>query len=187
MAAPPIKPVRRVVTGNDENGESYVLYDTAAPNVNPGAIRAGACMTDVWVYPQCPVELSGTRDDGRLKFNFEPPEDGGHLRVVQSPPKEPGYDPAKDPTAVPIGVPRQRDGGCWDKGGANAFSSPYHKSETVDYGIVLEGERVLILDDGEHVMKPGDVVVQLGNWHGWCNPRVGSRMAFVMMGAKYED
>ena len=61
-----------------------------------------------------------------------------------------------------------------------------HKSETVDYGILLEGERVLLLDRGEKVMKPGDVVVQLGNWHGWTNPREGSLMAFVMMGAKYE-
>jgi hypothetical protein len=94
LMAPPIKPVRRVVTGNDANGESYVLYDSAAPNVNPGAIRPGTCMTDVWVYPSCPVELAGTRDDGRLKFNFEPPHAGGHLRVVQSPPKPPGYDPA---------------------------------------------------------------------------------------------
>jgi len=37
------------------------------------------------------------------------------------------------------------------------------------------------------VMKPGDVVVQLGNWHGWTNPRAGSLMAFVMMGAKFEE
>ena len=58
-----------------------------------------------------------------------------------------------------------------------------HQSETVDYNIVLEGERVLLLDDGEHVMRPGDVVVQLGNWHGWTNPREGSLMAFIMMGA----
>jgi hypothetical protein len=36
-------------------------------------------------------------------------------------------------------------------------------------------------------MKPGDVVVQIGNWHGWCNPREGSLMAFVMMGAKYDE
>lgn len=186
MAAPPIKSIRRVVTGNDANGESCVLFDSDAPNVNPGAIRAGTCMTDVWVYPSSPVALSGARDDGRLKFNFEPPQHGGHLRIVQTPPKPPGYDVAKDPTAVPLHEPRQREGGCWDKGGANGFSSPVHKSETVDYGILLEGERVLLLDDGAHVMKPGDVVVQLGNWHGWCNPNEGSLMAFVMMGAKYE-
>jgi uncharacterized cupin superfamily protein len=61
-----------------------------------------------------------------------------------------------------------------------------HKSETVDYGILLEGERVLLLDDSEHVMNPGDVVVQLGNWHGWCNPREGSLIAFIMMGARYK-
>jgi hypothetical protein len=29
--------------------------------------------------------------------------------------------------------------------------------------------------------------VQLGNWHGWSNPRAGSLMAFVMMGAKFAE
>jgi hypothetical protein len=29
-------------------------------------------------------------------------------------------------------------------------------------------------------------VVQLGNWHGWTNPRIGSLMAFVMMGGKFD-
>jgi hypothetical protein len=182
-----LKPIRRVVTGNDAQGRSRVLFDSAAPNVNPGAIRPGTCMTDVWVYRACPAVISGARDDGRLPFSFEPPEHGGHLRIVQSPARPPRYDPASDPTAVPLHEPRQRHGGTWDKGGANAYSSPVHKSETVDYGIVLDGERVMLLDDGEHVMKPGDVCVQLGNWHGWCNPREGSLMAFVMMGAKFED
>ena len=181
------KPIRRVVTGNDANGKSRVLFDSAAPNVNPGAIRPGTCMTDVWVFPGCPANLSGERDDGRLPFNFEPPATGGHLRIVQSPARPPGYDPTQDKTAVPLHEPRQRPGGTWDRGGANAYSSPVHKSETVDYGILLEGERVLLLDDGERVMKPGDVVVQLGNWHGWTNPRTGSLMAFVMMGAKFND
>jgi quercetin dioxygenase-like cupin family protein len=73
------------------------------------------------------------------------------------------------------------------RGGQNAFSAPIHKSETLDYGIVLAGERVLVLDTGEIVMNPGDVVVQLGNWHGWTNPHAGSLMAFVMMGGKFEE
>ena len=142
-------------------------------------------MTDVWVYSSSPVPLAGDRDGGRLPFSFEPPHGGGHLRIVQSPPKPADYDPTKDKTAVPLHEPRQRPGGTWDKGGANAYSSPVHKSETVDYGILLEGERVLLLDNGTYVMKPGDVVVQLGNWHGWANPGAGSLMAFVMMGATY--
>jgi len=182
-----VKPIRRVVTGNDASGRSRVLFDSAAPNVNPGAIRPGTCMTDVWVFPGCPANLSGERDDGRLPFNFEPPATGRHVRIVQSPTRPAGYDPAQDKTAVPLHEPRQRPGGTWDRGGANAYSSPVHKSRTVDYGILLEGERVLLLDDGERVMKPGDVVVQLGNWHGWTNPRTGSLMAFVMMGAKFND
>jgi len=181
-----LTPVRRVVTGTDAQGRSKVLFDGPAPNVNPGAIRPGTCMTDAWVYQSCPAPVSGERDDGRLPFSFEPPETGGHLRIVQSPGCPPGYDPAQDKTAVPLHEPRQREGGTWDRGGANAFSSPVHKSETVDYGIMLHGERVLVLDDGEYVMKSGDVVVQLGNWHGWQNPRIGSLMAFVMMGARFD-
>ena len=182
-----LKPIRRVVTGNDTQGRSCVLWDGPAPNVNPRAVSAGAGMTDVWVFEPCPAIVAGERDDGNLPFNFEPPEHGGHLRIVQSQGRQPGYDPAKDLTAVAVHEPRQRPGGTWDRGGQNAYSSPIHKSATVDYGILLEGERVLLLDDGERVMHPGDVVVQLGNWHGWTNPRQGSLMAFVMMGATFDD
>lgn len=182
-----LKPVRRVVTGHDARGRSRVLVDGPAPNVNPRAVSPGAGMTDVWVFDRCPAVVSGERDDGNLPFSFEPPEHGGHLRIVQSQGRLPGYDSAQDPGAVPVHEPRQRPGGTWDRGGQNAYSSPIHKSATVDCGIVLEGERVLLLDDGEHVMRPGDVVVQLGNWHGWTNPHQGSSMAFVMMGATFDD
>jgi mannose-6-phosphate isomerase-like protein (cupin superfamily) len=182
-----VKPIRRVVTGNDAHGRSRVLFDSAAPNVNPGAISKGTCMTEVWVYKSSPAVISGEADDGNLPFHFEPPPAGGHLRIVQSPARPPGYDPAKDPSAVPVHEPRRRADGVWVRGGQNCFSAPIHKSETVDYGIVLAGERVLVLDSGEIVMRPGDVVVQLGNWHGWTNPRIGSLMAFVMMGGKFED
>jgi mannose-6-phosphate isomerase-like protein (cupin superfamily) len=187
MAAP-IKPIRRVVTGNDAQGRSRVLFDSAAPNAKLNAIRAGTCMTDLWVFSECPVNISGERDDGRLPFNFEPPPHGGHLRVVQSPAKEPGYDPANDPTAVPLHEPRRRPGGTWDKGGANGFSSPVHKSETVDYGIVLEGEVTLIMDEGETVVRAGDIVIQRGTNHGWAN-RSGRhcRIAFILIDGQFTD
>jgi len=176
------RPIRRVVTGNDARGRSRVVFDGAAPNVNPGAVSPSAGMTDIWVFNECPAPVSGERDDGNLPFHFEPPERGGHLRIVQSAGKPKDYDPAQDASAVPLRAPRRRPGGTWDRGGQNAFSSPVHKSATVDYGILLEGERVLLMDDGARVLKPGDVVVQLGNWHGWTNPTSGSLMAFVMLG-----
>jgi len=42
-------------------------------------------------------------------------------------------------------------------------------------------------DDGQRALKPGDVVIQIGSWHAWSNPNQGSQMAFVMMGASFED
>lgn len=176
------KPVRRVVTGNDEQGRSRVIWDSAAPNANPRP-DGQAGMTDVWVFPRCPVDLSSARDDGALPFHFEPPAQGGHLRIVQSAARPKDYDPARDPLAVAAHPPKPGPGGTLYRGGQNFFSSPIHKSQTVDYGIVMEGERVLVLDDRARVMKKGDVVVQLGNWHGWSNSTGASVMAFVMMGA----
>ena len=180
------KPIRRVVTGNDAEGRSCVLFDSPAPNVNPGAISKGTCMTDVWVYQNLPAPISGARDDGNLPFHFEPPHHGGHLRVVQSNGRPADYDQSKDPAHKPLRPTWLRPDGVWDRGGQNWFSSPVHKSTTVDYGIVLEGERTLLLDRGNVTMKAGDVVVQLGNWHGWTNINGGSLMAFVMMGATFE-
>ncbi len=95
MAEKP-RPIRRVVTGNDGHGRSRVLFDSAAPNVNPGAVSASAGMTDIWVFHSCPAVISGERDDGNLPFHFEPPEYGGHLRIVESAGRPRDYDPAKD-------------------------------------------------------------------------------------------
>ncbi|MCC7485588.1 MAG: cupin domain-containing protein [Burkholderiales bacterium] len=182
-----IKPVRRVVTANDADGRSYVLHDGPAPNVNANAFKKGTAMTDVWVFASCPADISGTRDDGTLPFHFEPPRSGGHLRIVQSDPKPPDYDPGNDRFIVPPHPPRKTEGGTFERGGQNLYTTRMHKSETLDYGILLAGERVLITDDGERVLKPGDVVVQVGSWHAWGNPGDGSQMAFVMMGANFDE
>src|SRR5258708_36930685 len=92
-----LRPIRRVVTGNDEYGRSRVLFDGAAPNVNPGAVSSSAGMTDVWVFHSCPAVISGERDDGNLPFHFEPPEYGGHLRLVLPPGRATGDGPASAP------------------------------------------------------------------------------------------
>ena len=47
--------------------------------------------------------------------------------------------------------------------------SPMHRTETVDYGIVLSGEIVLVLDHSETTLHPGDVVIQRGTDHRWEN------------------
>jgi hypothetical protein len=182
-----IKPIRRVVTGNDAQGRSRVLFDSAAPNVNANAFKKGTGMTDIWVFDRCPATISGARDDGNLPFHFEPPAAGGHLRIVQSDPKPADYDPARDQFLVPEHPPKKTAGGTWERGRQNLYTTRIHKSETLDYGVLLAGERVLITDDGERVLKPGDCVVQIGSWHAWGNPHDASQMAFVMMGAKFRS
>jgi len=72
---------------------------------------------------------------------------------------------------------------------APGAESPMHRTETVDVGIVLEGETWLLLDDGsETLVKPGDAVVQRGTNHAWANRSDKPvRMVFVMIDGAITD
>ncbi|MGO9930770.1 MAG: cupin domain-containing protein [Steroidobacteraceae bacterium] len=61
-----------------------------------------------------------------------------------------------------------------------------HRTRTLDYVVVIEGELVLILDDSEVTLKQGDVVVQRGTDHAWEN-RSGTiaRAAFFHIDAHF--
>jgi quercetin dioxygenase-like cupin family protein len=61
-----------------------------------------------------------------------------------------------------------------------------HKTETLDYVIVMDGEVDLLLDDGAEVrMKAGDIMIQRGTVHGWANRcDRPCRIAFVLVDAK---
>ena len=63
-----------------------------------------------------------------------------------------------------------------------------HKTETVDYAILLDGERTLVLDDCEVSWKPGDIVIDVGAWHQWSSRNLdGGRIAFDMIAARFVD
>ncbi|EHK26258.1 uncharacterized protein TRIVIDRAFT_35539 [Trichoderma virens Gv29-8] len=48
--------------------------------------------------------------------------------------------------------------------------APMHRTKTVDFGVILEGELELILDSGEStVLRRGDILVQRGTIHEWKN------------------
>ncbi|CAK96587.1 uncharacterized protein An07g01420 [Aspergillus niger] len=68
-----------------------------------------------------------------------------------------------------------------------------HRTVSVDYGVVLEGEVELVLDSGEtRLLKRGDVAVQRGTNHAWRNVTpdgeggegMWARMLYVLMPAK---
>jgi quercetin dioxygenase-like cupin family protein len=67
--------------------------------------------------------------------------------------------------------------------------SPMHRTETVDVGVVLDGETWLLLDDGSETrVGQGDVVVQRGTNHAWANRSDRPvRMVFVMIDGTVTD
>ena len=67
-------------------------------------------------------------------------------------------------------------------------ASPMHRTETIDYGVVLSGEIVLVLDDSETVVRAGDVVIQRGTDHRWENRSADvTRVAFILVDGAFTD
>lgn len=65
-------------------------------------------------------------------------------------------------------------------------SSPMHRTNSIDYGIVLSGRLELELEDGvKTLLGPGDVVVQRGTNHLWRNPSSTEicRIVFILIEA----
>ncbi|MDT0510239.1 cupin domain-containing protein [Novosphingobium sp. MMS21-SN21R] len=58
----------------------------------------------------------------------------------------------------------------------------FHKTESLDYAICLEGEIYAMMDEGETVMRPGDILIQRATNHSWSNRSDKyCRMAFILL------
>lgn len=189
-----MKDIHRVITGSDSQGKSVVTWEGSAPGKHESHFP-GRGHTDFWVWRETPQPLNGKEDAGMWHDEFPGPRPGGHLRVVHWLSK--GDDPSKVPPIVAPHPPKVGavagntqvvDGRSWDRGGGNNYCiSDNHKTESVDFGIVLEGERIIVLDDYETAILPGDIVVQVGAWHLWDSSRIGCLMAFDMVSARFHD
>ena len=188
MANNGLTPIRRVVTGVDEHGKSKVVWDGPAPDTHAGPLP-GSGWTDFWVWNESPAPLSGTNDDGSLDYDFPGPPKGGQWRVVQGVGRPVNYEHATDKHIVAPHAPVEHElTRRWDRGGHNYYSGGMHKTETVDYAIIIDGTRTLVLDDCEVEWNVGDVVIDVGAWHQWSS-RVpeGGRIAFDMIAATFVD
>jgi quercetin dioxygenase-like cupin family protein len=62
-----------------------------------------------------------------------------------------------------------------------------HRTETIDYAIILSGEITMLLDEGEVLLKAGDVLVQCGTNHAWSNrSSAPCIVAFVLIDGKFD-
>jgi quercetin dioxygenase-like cupin family protein len=95
-----------------------------------------------------------------------------------------------EPTDRPVRTPPPANGWIFRfTEMAPGAESPMHRTETVDVGVVLEGETWLLLDDGSETrVGVGDAVVQRGTNHAWANRSDRpARMVFVLTDATITD
>jgi quercetin dioxygenase-like cupin family protein len=157
-----IKPIRRVVTGHDARGQSVILSDGPSPHVLTIPGRPDFALTDLWVTEGAPASNAGTADPAARPVVLEPPRNGSIFRVVEFPPDQApgGFDRAAAFAAMGADHAMDQD----------ASRHPgMHKTDTVDYALVLTGEIWALMDDGETLLQAGDTLVQRGTNHAWSN------------------
>lgn len=85
----------------------------------------------------------------------------------------------------------------WYKSSGHSASSTFgkggrhpllHRTETIDYAVVLEGQMTLVMDDREIVLNTGDVVVQRGTNHAWSNRSAKRvRMLYILIDGRFDS
>lgn len=178
-------PIHRVVTGHDAQGKAIVASDGPLPAVVEIAAIPGTVFHEVWSTAGAPAPVDNGADPTSGPLTLPPPKLGTRIRFVDIPPDSDEF--------LAHGAARMNDA-FTQVGDAKASTvkadSPHplmHRTESIDYGIVIEGEMTLVLDDSQVRLTPGSVVVQRGTNHAWAN-RSGRpcRMLFVLVDGRYE-
>ena len=174
---------RRIVTGN-VNGKSVVESDEPLPAYEFRTVP-GYEHTLIWMNPGTPDLGKEQRIDG-YPGSVVPGPGGTSLHFVTFPPGSVFADPSFDGEAA------QREALVRLPGLADHFEEEdpgMHKTNTVDYAVVYEGEIWMELDDGETLhLNRGDAVVQNGTRHAWRNK--GAKpvtMLFFLNGARADE
>ena len=176
--------VRRIVTGHDEHGKSIFTEDAAAPSVHTNPKRVGYYLTNLWMTDQTPCWVGNQADPTARPLTLEPPKNGTVVRIVE-------FGPEGEWTKNLDGAGAQEAFGAMGTQTASTYQQGghplMHRTESVDYALVLEGEIVIVLDDGERLMQQGDFLVERGTSHAWAN-RSGKpcKMLFVLIDGKFD-
>jgi mannose-6-phosphate isomerase-like protein (cupin superfamily) len=172
------KPVRRLVIGHDAQGKAVALSDAALTpkQRSPG----GNGVTNLWITSESPVELTGAADKTATHAGVPPPASGTVFRIVDFPPASAGGAAPHvdhDKVLIAMGIDPATQG--------YARHQNSHRTRSIDYAIVLDGEIDMLMDDSEIHMKPGDVLIQQATNHAWVNNSGKTcRIAFVLIDAK---
>lgn len=177
--------VRRVVTGHDADGKAVILSDGAAPFVHTSDLRPGYASTDVWRTYDTPARIAPVEAEPTLGPRRQlPTKRGTVIRINTLVPDATQTFNASNVKELFAGMGNAA-ASTFEQ---NARHPMMHRTETVDYAIVLEGEITMLLDDSEVVLGPGDVLVQRGTNHAWSNRGTSpAKIAFILIDGAYEE
>ena len=158
-----LEKLRRIVTGHDAVGKSIIAIDGP-----PAAIlgSGGAGLGEIWVTDGAPADNAVNKDLADRPIRLEPPDNGTIFRFFSLLPQN------KSASAQEL---EEQSAAAFQAMGAThcrvdtSRNPGMHKTRTVDYVILLEGDVTLILEKQEVRLKPFDVVVQRGTNHAWVN------------------
>ncbi len=162
--------IRRIVTAENDAGRSYIRSDGAPPN-HFLADYAPSFVQVLWATGDSAAPGEEPAPAGH-RFGFHSPH-GSILRIVDFPP-DTTYE-RKDRLVE-----------FMDSNGVRDMNDPrhfwFHKTESLDYAICLEGEIYAMLDEEETLMQAGDVLIQRATNHSWSNRTDRPcRMAFILL------
>ena len=155
--------MRRIVTGHNEEGRSIITLD-GPPAQSIGEDVGG--LFELWNTDGKDIISTDDLDRANDEIILSPPDGGTKFRYFQINPL---------PEGVPDEMMQEIAANAFEKIGAahhrvdTSKHAAMHKTETIDYIILLKGDVTLILDEEEVDLKPFDVVVQRGTNHAWVN------------------
>lgn len=177
--------MRRVVTGHDKHGKAVVISDGLAPTVRTNPLRPGHVSVDLWKTMSSPVMLTSGEPDPTLgPKQIHPPAQGTIIRISEIAPETEAIRNLDSEKAREVFKAMGNEGAStFGRGGRHPFM---HRTETIDYAVVLAGEIVMLLDDQDVHLKAGDVVIQRGTNHAWSNrSNQPCRMLYVLIDGEF--
>ena len=155
--------MRRIVTGHNQDGKSVIKID-GPPSRSIGEDVGG--LFEIWNTDGGAIESTDQIDRADIDIILSPLTGGTKFRYFKINPT---------PEGVPIEMLESLAAEAFKKIGAEhqrvdtTRHPTMHKTKTVDYIILLDGDVTLLLDEDEVSLKPFDVVVQRGTNHAWIN------------------
>ncbi len=177
--------MRRIVTGHNEQGQAVIVSENAPPTIIPFAAVPGTVFYEIWNTNASPVPIDNGEDPTMRPLQLHPTPNGSIIRFVDIPPDSIQNNVSDEDIAA----------GFAQMGAAKAIKHDgesrhkiMHRTETIDYGILISGELWLVLDEGETKLNVGDVVIQRGTNHAWSNrTNEIARMVFILQDGKFAE